>query len=147
MNAVVLLYMLNRGLIIPQTNTYVGFKCLHGIAVGGNPRSEKWFSTGDILLVLAQNAEGAKTGGDGGTPSPTNGGECGGGTSVAEAWLAVVAAQEEHQRVLQHLADPQCNMLDKQVATQAQTSQQLQYQLMEALKMVPAGAVTGGGGL
>lgn len=51
------------------------------------------------------------------------------GPSSPEAWMAVMAAQQrqpakEHQRLLQYLAK-QRSILEKLVAAQAQTSQQL----------------------
>lgn len=57
------------------------------------------------------------------------------GLASPEVWMSVVAVQQwqqvdEHQQVLQHLAEHQYDMLDQLVEAQGQTCQQLWNHLM-----------------
>lgn len=64
------------------------------------------------------------------------------GLPSPEAWMVVAAAQqrqqvEEHQQVLQHLAEQQCNLLAQLVVAQAQTGQQLWDHVTQAVQTTP----------
>lgn len=73
------------------------------------------------------------------------------GSTSTEAWMGVVAAQqwqqaEDHQRVLQHLAEQLRSMLDQLVAIQAQTSQQVWDHITQAGQTALTGMTTTGAG-